>query len=283
MTPSLALPARRAVAALTVTALAALVALLAPVAEASTSAQAFLRVAHAVVGAPEVTATVNGQPLVDRVAYANGSEFRAVPAGRLRVEVRPAGAAATSAPLLTTDADVAAGGAATVVLSGTAEQPEAVVVTDDLSAPKEGTARVRLVHAAKDAPAVYARTKVGEKLYDGTTYRNASAYEQLPAGVYDIEMLQAGTENVLQTLRGVTVQPGTVNTLVGVGGTGREPLQILALKDAVGLAASPRGGVATGGGGTADNTSAHGGVLALVALGAVLGSTAATVRAARRG
>jgi hypothetical protein len=70
-----------------------------------------------------------------------------------------------------------------------ADEPfEPLVLTDDNSAVGDDTARVRLVHASPDAPAVdVTLASSGDALYDGLAY-GESEYVEAPAGDYTLEV-----------------------------------------------------------------------------------------------
>jgi hypothetical protein len=70
-----------------------------------------------------------------------------------------------------------------------ADEPfEPLVLTDDTSAPADDTARVRLVHASPDAPAVDVTLAAGgDPLFDGVDYGESGTVE-VPAGDYTLQV-----------------------------------------------------------------------------------------------
>jgi len=70
-----------------------------------------------------------------------------------------------------------------------ADEPFApLVLMDDTSAPDGDTARLRLVHASPDAPAVdVTAASSGDALFDGVAYTESGSIE-VPAGDYTIQV-----------------------------------------------------------------------------------------------
>jgi hypothetical protein len=79
--------------------------------------------------------------------------------------------------------------AATGEVGDMAEQPfEPLVLTDDNSDPGDDMARVRLVHASPDAPAVdVTLASNGDALFDGVAF-GGSGYVTVPAGDYTLQV-----------------------------------------------------------------------------------------------
>jgi hypothetical protein len=290
------LPARSAALAL-----AALLALPSAVASAATAPPAptappssggdtaRVRVGHFAAGLGEVTVQLEGGPLVEGLAYGEVSDYQTVAPGEVTVTYRTAGAAPEAAPLATTEVAVDAGQAGSAVMAGAGETVQAKGFVDDLTAPPSGTARIRLVHLAPSVPAVDARVRDGVRLFADAVFGEATSYRDVPAGAYDLEMLRAGTEQVLLAVRGVTVSAGSVYTMVGTGG-GAQPVEVRGFVDAAGAGTAPTGGVAAGSGGAAPAGQEPGlgvpvlaGVLALVAAAGTRGLRRRPVAAPQRG
>ena len=122
-----------------------------------------LRVLHAVPDAPavDVYAQGNATPLATSVSYRATSAYVTVPGGTYTVELRPAGAAASSAPVFTSaPVTLAAGDRVTAVAAGRLASTDAsdtvrvLPLRERFATPAAGEARLRVVHAAADAPTV---------------------------------------------------------------------------------------------------------------------------------
>jgi hypothetical protein len=80
-----------------------------------------------------------------------------------------------------------------------------------------GTAKVRVVHASPDAPAVDVIVN-GNKALTNVPFFAASAYLDLPAGSYDIQVVPAGaTSPVVIDAKGVRIEAGKAYTIAATG------------------------------------------------------------------
>jgi hypothetical protein len=161
--------------------------------EATTTAAgtASLRVAHLSPNAPNVDVYVDGSAVLEDVAFGTVSGYLDAPAGDREVEITAAGDADTVvfSGTVPVEADTAYTVAAVGEIGDDADEPfEPLVLTDDNSDPGGDTARVRLVHASPDAPAVDVTVaSSGDALYDGVEFGD-SGYVEVPAGDYTLEI-----------------------------------------------------------------------------------------------
>ncbi len=169
--------------------------------------------------------------------------YRDLAPGSYAVSVRPAGTSAGTPPALSVRVDVPAGGVRTLALSGAFADLALRPLTDDLSAPAAGTARVRVLAAATGAPTVDVAVDGGPVLAAELPFTAASAATAVPAGPVVVR-LGAGSRAA-----GVPVElaAGTVVTLL-VLDTPEGGLTARAVLDAAAPAVVPLGGVAAGGG-----------------------------------
>ncbi len=128
-----------------------------------TPENARLRVVHASPDAPAVDVYAQGQttPLFTNVAYGAVTDYVEVAPGNAIIELRAAGAAPTSAPVYATDSlTIAPAAEITAVAAGllASQAPESsfrvLPYLEEFAATDQGTARVRIIHAGADAPAV---------------------------------------------------------------------------------------------------------------------------------
>jgi len=152
---------------------------------------ASLRVAHLSPNAPNVDVYVDGTAVLEDVPFGAVSTYIDVPAGSRLVRISPAGDVDTV--VFEGDVPVAADGVYTVAAIGevgeTVQQSfEPLVLEDDNSDPDAETARLRVVHASPDAPAVDVTVDGGDDaLFDGVEY-GQSGYVTVPAGEYTVEI-----------------------------------------------------------------------------------------------
>ncbi|WP_235028072.1 DUF4397 domain-containing protein, partial [Halorubrum sp. JWXQ-INN 858] len=178
---------------------------------------AALRVAHLSPDAPNVDVYVDDDPVLEDVPFRGVSDYLDVPADTYDVTVTAAGDPETV--VFDEALDVPAGEFTVAALGELSEenQPFAVeVYEDDVSDPGED-ARVRLVHAAPDAPNVDV-TVEGEPLFEDVPFGAAGAIE-VPADDYELEIRPATDDVDGDVVATVDVSPeaGTVYTAFAVG------------------------------------------------------------------
>jgi Domain of unknown function (DUF4397) len=224
-----------------------------PVAAGAQSGPAQVRVAHFSPDAPAVDVYVNDDKVLSGVEYPTVSDYLELPAGSYDLAVRPAGAAASSDPVIEATAEVKAGSAYTVAAAGALADIQGQIFTDDLSAPASGKAKVRVIHAAPEVPAVDVAVEGGPTLFEGAEFPSATDYAEVDAGTYPVQVKAAGGDDVLLEAS-LPVKAGTIYSVAAVGGAGKD-VRLLPIVDAAGAGRAPHGGIATGAGGTATRSA----------------------------
>jgi len=134
-----------------------------PVVAPDMGAGSMVRVVHASPDAPAVDVYAKGvsTPLIQNLAYGETSNYLALAAGTYTIELRAAGAPATSAPAFETDPLAVPDGAKITAVavgrltSGSADDRFRVLpLVENFADPGSGNAAVRIVHGAADAPTV---------------------------------------------------------------------------------------------------------------------------------
>jgi Domain of unknown function (DUF4397) len=229
-----------------------LLALVAPAASAQSTqstGDGFVRLAHLSPNTPAVDVYLYSfgdsaaQLVLDHVSYGTVSPFEQLAAGEYTVAMRPAGAAASTKPVLSTTLNVTAGDAYTVAGMGPASGLRLEVFNDPLTTPA-GSALVQVIQASllQDSVTV---TAGSQTITSRLPFGDATNFTAVPAGTWSVRA--AGpSETVTQQ---VTLAAGTVHTLVVLDEPGN--LGIDDLLDAAGSAVAPASGVQTGFGGTA--------------------------------
>ena len=112
--------------------------------------------------------------------------------------------------------------------------PLVIPVPVDRSPLAADTARVRVVHAAVDVPAVDIAQKGGDVIIENVGYGQLSDPLEVPAGSYDLEARLQGTSEAAFALPTLTVEGGTVYQVVayGIPGDSETPLTVGILSDA---------------------------------------------------
>ncbi len=234
----------------------------------------YLRLAHLSPDTPTVDVTLTafggGTLHLDGVSYGDVSTYQAIRPGDYTVAMRPA-ATPDAAPILTGTLHTDAGRAYTAAALGAQAGPTLRLLTDDLSLPGPGRARVRVVQGAQQAGPVDV-TWNGGSMAGPVAFGTATGYVTVPAG--------HGTFGIAPSAGGPVTVPvdlaaGGVYSVIVVQRGGEIAGQVQT--DALGTAHTPAGGIETGMGGMAGPSSPSpavpplGAAAALVVLTAALG------------
>jgi hypothetical protein len=190
------------------------------------------------VSDPQRSITIPG------VDYGGLSEYRLVQPGDYVVGITPAGSTQTASVSLTLNA--MAGASYTLAAVGrAANQTGLSVLTDDLTPPEPGSAKLRVIGAAPNAPTLDVRGPGGDVAI-GLPYAGASGYRSLPAGATTLVVGPPGGATVDIP---VTLAPNQVVSVVLVdrGGSIAADQRV----DAEGPTRIPPGAVKAGFGGAA--------------------------------
>jgi hypothetical protein len=217
--------------------------------------KAWVRVAHLVPGLGaariDLKPAGGGQNLSVEMSpsakYGDVTKYQRLVPGTYTVLVSDSDSPASSAPMLSRSLTIAGGKAYTLAVLGTSKAPRLATLSDDLTPPVAGKARVRVLPAASQAPQVTIKAEGGPTIVDNAVLGQASAYAAVPAGTWH---LTADTSTGMQVTDSIKVASGSVYTLVLLDGTSGKPSLSL-ITDAAGTTSAPKGGAATGEGGTA--------------------------------
>ena len=209
----------------------------------------WIRLAHLSPNTPAVDVYLysfgdsSAQIVLHHVAYGTVSPYEQVPAGDYTVAMRAAGAAASSAPVLSASVDVTQGRAYTVAGLGPESGLRLQVLDDQLSTPS-GKALVRVIQASLKQSVVSVNWG-GQSLDGSLKFGSVSSYQTVSPGTATLTVSGGGD----QATASVPLAAGTVHTLVVLDGA--KGLQIDNLLDAAGSGTAPAGGAGTGFGGMA--------------------------------
>ena len=264
---------RKALRAAAVAAVMAYATLLGAVPAGASPTGGWVRLAHLSPNAPAVDVYLYsfGNPqarlVLHHVSYGTVSPYQDVPAGNYTVSMRSAGAAATAQPLLSTGFHVDAGQAYTVAGMGPAAGLRLQVLKDTLTVPA-GHVLIRVIQASLREHVVRVRLS-GQTLAGKLDFARTTPYQAVSAGS-TVAHVAGATE---AASLGMSLRPDTIHTLVILDRAGH--LRLTDLEDAAGSAVRPRGGAATGLGGTAPRPATSPVPwLAVIGAGLLLASTA---------
>ncbi|HOQ99840.1 MAG TPA: DUF4397 domain-containing protein [Anaerolineae bacterium] len=197
-----------------------------------------LRLVQASPSAPPLDAAVNGNTIFGSLQFKGITPYALLTPGASNVQLAPADGGQPA--LLNLDANLAACTDYTLLALGPPESIEPLLLLDDNSPPAPGQARVRLVNASPNAPAVDVAVAGGPVLFSSVPFKGAAGYASVSVGTYTLEVREVGSGRVLLTVPDVTFDNCTVYTLFAVGLLdGDPPLEVVSAVDAVTGCAPP--------------------------------------------
>ncbi len=173
-----------------------------------------LRLVHAMAGVGPVNLAVDGVVIFTNIAYAAATPYVSLAAGQHTLTITLAGA---TRPLLNQAVTLAGETDHTALAAGATGALSLTLLEDDNARPATGKARLRVVHAAPNAPAVDVANGEDLPFLFGLAAGDASAYAPLDAGLYDLRLQLAGFKTALATLPPTTLADGRVYTLFLIG------------------------------------------------------------------
>jgi hypothetical protein len=181
-----------------------------------------VRVVHVAPGAPALDVQLTDTRIADNLVYGQSTTYSTVPGGDQTLLVA-SDFAGQSEELLSVETPLTAGGAYTVVLSGTGDGLVPFVLPDDNTAPPTGQAKFRLMHFAQSAQAVDVYiTAPGADLtgqsptFSALSYGDATSYATLPVGAYQVRIAAAGLPDIVIDAGTVQLAEGDVRTAVAI-------------------------------------------------------------------
>jgi LPXTG-motif cell wall-anchored protein len=197
-----------------------------------------VRVLHASPDAPAVDVYVNGNLTLSNVPFFTASDYLDLPAGTYQVQVTPTGSPASDA-VIDANATIEAGKAYTIAATGPVASIQPTIIVDDLSAPADGQAKVRVYHFSPDAPAVDVKLADGTTLIPNLAFPDASGYLEVPAGSYDIQVTPAGASDVVIDLSGTSLEAGKIYSVFATNVVASITPQLAVTEPAATPAAAP--------------------------------------------
>jgi hypothetical protein len=173
----------------------------------------------------------------DSVAFRAVTPYHEVDGQRYTFKLRPAGSSETE-PLASNSEGLDDGDYYTVfAVPGDKGAAMLRVVQDDFSAPAEGKARVRVVHASSDVGelAVFERGR-DTSLFDGVDFQSVTDYDEVDAWSGPLDIKPEGGQSVLATIPDASFEAGKVYTIVVVGNTRTAPkVEAFVIEDRIGV------------------------------------------------
>ncbi len=196
-------------------------------AQDETETDATVRVVHASSGAPNIDVLVDGQAIIQDLAFGTATDYFPLPDGDHKVQVVPTGETADAA-LIDSDLNVDAGDAYIFVAMNRLNEIEGKVFDVNVDDVEAGKARVRLIHASPDAGEVDVSVSGGDELFGGVNFGDASDYTDVDAGTYSLDVKGEG-DRVLLTAQNLELADGNVYDIIALGQIADNTLALLPL------------------------------------------------------
>ena len=179
---------------------------------AQTADTAGIRVIHTGIDTPPVDVTVDGEPVAEGLFWLEATDYTDLPSGDHEIAIFDPDTSSDEA-LSTATVTTEAGANYSAVITGELPAPGIVLLVDgDGEGVEAGMGAARFFHSVPDAGAVDVVTSDGTVLAEGLAPMTASDYVMVEPGTHDIEFREAGTENVLYTEAGVSIEEGEFQT-----------------------------------------------------------------------
>jgi hypothetical protein len=193
----------------------------------SVEADATVRVIHASPGAPEVDVLLDGQTLLQGLAYGTASSYATITPEEHRLQVVPTGQTADAAVVDET-IDAAPGQAYLLAVYGLLNDIGGDIYDVDLSEIEPGQARVRLINFSPDAGDVDLLETGGDEWFGDVGLGEASDYEDIAPGTYSADV-RGDDDRVLQTVADLTFEETRVDDVVVLGQVADDSLEVQSL------------------------------------------------------
>jgi hypothetical protein len=190
-------------------------------------ADATLRVIHASPGAPEVDVLLDGQPLLQGLAFGTASSYATLTPEEHRLQVVPTGQTADAAVVDET-IDAAPGQAYLLAVFGLLNDIGGDIYDVDLSEIEPGNARVRLINFSPDAGEIDLLETGGDEWFGDVDLGGASDYQDIAPGTYSADV-RGEEDRVLLTVSELPFDETRVYDVVVLGQVADDSLELQSL------------------------------------------------------
>jgi hypothetical protein len=190
-------------------------------------ADATLRVVHASPGAPEFDVLLDGQPLLEGLAFGTATDYATVTPEEHRLQIIPTGQTADAAVV---DETLGAepGRAYVLAVFGLLNDIQGAIYDVDLSEIEPGNARVRLINFSPDAGVVDLLETGGDEWFGDVDLGGASDYRDIAPGTYSADV-RGDEDRVLLTIPELSFEETRVYDVVVLGQIADESIAVQSL------------------------------------------------------
>jgi len=176
-----------------------------------------LRALHASPDAPIIDLYVDGALAVGGVTFAEVSDYVQMPVGRRQARAFPMGIGGRGKALLEATLELAPGQDYTLAVLGKLQELRSQLLTDTTAAPSHDRAKIRLLHASPDAPALDMAIARGPTLLANVAFGQVTLWQEVAATMADLEFRPSGSRHALMTLPDYTIGGGNLYTFAALG------------------------------------------------------------------
>jgi hypothetical protein len=177
-----------------------------------------VRAFHTSPNAPAVDIYIDGTLAIPNLAFGQVSDYLALQPGNHSLRIFPAGTSGQGQEVLNAELEgLKVGEDYTAVAIDRLEHLHAMLLHDTTPPPSAGHAKVRVLHASPDAPAVDIAATGGPLLFKNVGFRHVTDFSEVPAGMVDLEVRPAGQTETLMVVPDYTLAEGTMHTFVALG------------------------------------------------------------------
>ncbi len=182
-----------------------------------------LRIVHTSPDLAPIDVCLDGNKFVTDLDYSESSVYKIAVPGTRTLRVVNVGAPCDSDEAVEMNINLSRSGDYTVVVGDFADDLQTVLFSDNNATPAAGKARIRLVHALPNAPAIDLRTDEGDMLFEDVGFLESGGYASIDAGAYNLRVRESVTGLLpIFNVNDVSFAANSVYTLYAIG-TGNNP------------------------------------------------------------
>ncbi len=183
-----------------------------------------LRVLNAIPDEPSVNVLLGSKTISSSLSYGANTGYDSESSGSQTLLIEPS---SSTTALINQSISLGSGTETTVIAANYSANPSAIVLADDNTAPSSGDAGLRIVNAAPGMAASQADIYIvtsgtgltgATPLISSLAFLQASSYQTLVAGTYDVYFTYAGTKSTYPGAGpiGITLTSGQNRTIVSL-------------------------------------------------------------------
>ncbi len=197
-----------------------------------TETDANIRIVHASPDAPAVDVIIDGAVVASDLNFGEVTDFMSISPDSHQIQVVPAGSDAASA-VIDTEFDPEGGQGYIIAAAGLLADIEAKVYDVDMDNLDSNQSRLRAINLSPADGTMDVYQTGGDELFNDVDFGEASDYQDLDAGTYDLEVRPHDQATVAVSIPGFEVAAGNAYALLILGLASDESLQVLPLATAV--------------------------------------------------